>query len=257
MMHQIFSSFKSRSCVVHASQGGQAGLTLLELLIAMSLGLLLLFGIGTIFVGSNQTYRVQEQNARIQESGRFALEILGRSIRQAGYFNLPFNNPVATATAFGGATINGNATSVTIQYDGTGNANCVGDTVAVNTVVSETYSLNGGNLQCNGNGNTQPLVSNVQDLQFLYGIDSNGDQSADQYTATPANWAQVVTARVCVLMRSQEPGIAIGNQSYLNCAGALGTATGAAATTTTPGDTRLYRAFVGTFNLRNRISQLP
>lgn len=66
----------------------QGGLTLVEMLIAISLGLLLLFGIGTIFVGSNQTYRVQEENARIQEAGRYALEILGRNLRQAGYADI-------------------------------------------------------------------------------------------------------------------------------------------------------------------------
>ena len=40
---------------------GQAGMTLLELMISLSLGLLLVAGIGTIYVGSNQTYRVQEK----------------------------------------------------------------------------------------------------------------------------------------------------------------------------------------------------
>jgi len=100
------------------------------------------------------------------------------------------------------------------------------------------------------------LLSNVEDLQLLYGIDLTGDQSADRYTATPANWNQVVSARVCVLVRSPNTGVVAGNQNFLNCAGALGTAA-AGAEFTNAADTRLRRAFVATFNLRNRINNLP
>lgn len=227
-------------------------MTLLELLIAMTLGLLLLVGIGTIFVGSNQTYRVQEENARMQEAGRFALEVIGRSLRQAGYLNIAFNNPVSTVTTFSGTAINGTATTLNVEYDGTGAADCSGAIIAAGGVAQEAYALNAGNLNCNN----QPLISNVADFQILYGLDTTGNQSANQYTDTPllADLPSIVSARVCVVIRSENQGIAIGNQTYLNCDGAL--AKGGPATTVAA-DTRLYRAFVGTFNLRNRVNILP
>ncbi len=240
----------------------QTGLTLLELMIALSLGLLLVAGIGTIYVGSNRTYRVQEQNARIQESGRYALEVIGRSLRQAGFWNMPLGL-TATASGFSGTTVggtNGGGTAsdtVTVQYDGTGGRDCSGTTVAAGSLVTDAFDLVSSNLRCN----TQPLVSNVEDLQFLYGVDTDDNQSANLYTAAPtaAQWPNVVSVRACVLIRSELPAITAVAQTYLNCAGALGTATGAGAVTTaTASDNRrLHRAFVATFNLRNRVTNLP
>lgn len=63
----------------------QGGLTLIELMIGMALGLLVLSGIGYIYLGSRQSYKLQDNMARIQENGRYAMEILGREIRMAGF----------------------------------------------------------------------------------------------------------------------------------------------------------------------------
>jgi type IV pilus assembly protein PilW len=231
------------------SRQSQAGLTLLEIMISLSLGLLLLTGIGTIYVGSNQTYRVQEQNARIQEAGRYALEVIGRSLRQAGYWNVPIN-ATANQTAFTGTPITSAtpATTFTVQYDGDGATvtDCSGATPAM---ITETYDLNANNLRCTASNVTSPLISNVEELQFLYGIDTDNDRSADQYTAAPGNWNQVISVRACILIRSQDQGITTSGQPNMSCAVALGTA----ATSTAVADTRLRRTFVATFNLRNRV----
>jgi len=50
----------------------QQGLTLVELMIAMVIGLILIAGVIQIFLSSQQAYRTQESMSRIQESGRFA-----------------------------------------------------------------------------------------------------------------------------------------------------------------------------------------
>ncbi|MCX7098888.1 MAG: PilW family protein [Methylococcales bacterium] len=63
----------------------QQGMTLVELLIAMLLGVFLTGGLIQIFVGSQQTYRMQESLSRLQENGRFAIDFLSRDIRMAGY----------------------------------------------------------------------------------------------------------------------------------------------------------------------------
>jgi type IV pilus assembly protein PilW len=230
----------------------QAGMTLLELLISMTLGLLLLTGIGTIYVGSNQTYRVQEQNARIQEAGRYALDAIGRSLRQAGYANIPLE-PTLPAAAFAGTAIQGTANTVTVQYDGTGGQDCSGDDVAEGAIVTDAFDLTGTDLRCNND----PLVSNVEDLQFLYGIDTDDDQSANQYTTAPGDWSQVVSVRACVLVRSEERGITPGDQQYLTCNGALGADANAANDFDTGTNGRLFRAFVATFSLRNRVTMMP
>jgi type IV pilus assembly protein PilW len=63
----------------------QGGLTLIELMVALVMGLVLLAGVVTVFVANKQTYKFQDSLARLQENGRFAVEILARDIRQSGY----------------------------------------------------------------------------------------------------------------------------------------------------------------------------
>jgi type IV pilus assembly protein PilW len=257
---------------VQHPKGSQRGLTLVELMIALGLGLLLVAGVGAVYLGSSQTYRVSQDGARIQESGRYALDVIGRSLRQAGYLNVP-SNPAAAMPTFSGTLITGtNGSSsapdvVTTQRQWvSGDRSCDGDSTGPG-FVQDSFKIDTANaeLQCDGviaaspptPGTGQPLLSGVEDLQILYGIDTNSDQAADRYTEAPTNWTQVITARVCVLIRSDNEGIAPANQPYFNCAGALGTAANDAARFSTAADTRLRRAFVATFTLRNRVTAIP
>lgn len=79
-----------------------AGFGLLELMIAMTLSLLLLSGVIALFASSRKSYESNAHLARIQENGRFALEMLQRDIRAAGYLgcakDTPFTNTLNTAT---------------------------------------------------------------------------------------------------------------------------------------------------------------
>lgn len=61
------------------------GLNLVELLVAISLSVLLLAGVGTIFASSRSTYATNEALARIEENGRFALDAIAQDVRGAGY----------------------------------------------------------------------------------------------------------------------------------------------------------------------------
>lgn len=83
----------------------QHGFTLVELMVAMTLGLLLLGGVITILTSSHQTYRVNDALARMQENARYAFQILSRDIRMAGYFgcagsNVPTVNTLNNAGDF-------------------------------------------------------------------------------------------------------------------------------------------------------------
>jgi len=63
----------------------QHGLSLVELLIAMALGLLLMTGVISIFISAKQGYTNQDATSQLQENARFALEMMTREIRMAGY----------------------------------------------------------------------------------------------------------------------------------------------------------------------------
>lgn len=63
----------------------QSGITLLELMIAIALGLFLISGLVYLYVGSKQSYSTQGAVARVQESLRFAFEFFAYDVRMAGY----------------------------------------------------------------------------------------------------------------------------------------------------------------------------
>lgn len=63
----------------------QAGLSLIELMIAMALSLLLMLGVLQIFLSSKQTYTANSALSRVQESGRFAMDFITYDLRNAGY----------------------------------------------------------------------------------------------------------------------------------------------------------------------------
>ncbi len=62
------------------------GLSLVELLISMLLGVFLTSGVISAYLGSKQNYIYEEQAARIQENGRYAMRLLQRELTMAGFF---------------------------------------------------------------------------------------------------------------------------------------------------------------------------
>jgi len=63
----------------------QQGITLVELMIAMVIGLILTAGVSQIFISTQSTYRITEEQSRLQENARFALGFITKDVREAGY----------------------------------------------------------------------------------------------------------------------------------------------------------------------------
>jgi type IV pilus assembly protein PilW len=120
-------------------------------------------------------------------------------------------------------------------------------------------------LFCKGNGGglTQPLVENIEDMQFEYGAASATDTSttatiagyltADQVVTEttlaalaniPKQWGKVLAVRICVVARSATPVLTdTASSTYVKCDGSSGP--------TVP-DLYLRRAYSTTVVLRNR-----
>lgn len=62
-----------------------AGLSLIEILIALAIGSLLILALVQVFAASRTAYQLSTGLARTQENGRFAIDILQRDIRMAGH----------------------------------------------------------------------------------------------------------------------------------------------------------------------------
>ncbi|MEM7363080.1 MAG: PilW family protein [Pseudomonadota bacterium] len=63
----------------------QRGFSLVELMISLTLGSILTAAIVQLFVANADTYNMLQGQSRMQESARFALNFIGRSVRKAGY----------------------------------------------------------------------------------------------------------------------------------------------------------------------------
>lgn len=63
----------------------QRGLSLVELMVSITIGLILLAGVLSIFLSSKVTYFANEKTARLQENGRVALDLIQHDVRSAGF----------------------------------------------------------------------------------------------------------------------------------------------------------------------------
>ena len=77
------------------------GFTLVELMIALVLGLVLLGGVIGVFLSNQTTNRVNNELASLQSSARLAFQLMSQDIRSAGFAGC--NNSVRVVSVIGGA----------------------------------------------------------------------------------------------------------------------------------------------------------
>jgi type IV pilus assembly protein PilW len=63
----------------------QHGFSLVELMVAVTIGLMLTLAVASLFVVNKRTFRTQDDASRLEESSRAAFDILGYHIRLAGF----------------------------------------------------------------------------------------------------------------------------------------------------------------------------
>ena len=68
------------------SRRRQAGLSLVELMVSITLGLLILSGVLVVFVNTSAARNEVERTSRQIENGRYAAELLSEDIRLAGFY---------------------------------------------------------------------------------------------------------------------------------------------------------------------------
>lgn len=253
----------------------QYGVSLVELMIGMAMGLLVILAISSLFLSSHRTDKAQEAMSRVQENARYGFEALGRAFRHAGYrpnpvldfinqggMSVEYGFPVATIGGFaflGAESLRGTDSSFAIRYrgdaDGLGR-DCTGAAVPVLNAggtdsTTEVWDVSGGNLRCGVYragvqvGSTQTIIENVGQLNLFYGENATKintrERDADTYrrASTVANWTDVVAVRVEFLLESSD-NVTTAPQTYkFNNV------------TTTPTDTRLRRVYNATFAVRN------
>lgn len=239
----------------HHQASKQQGFTLVEIMVAIAIGLLMLAGILQITAASKESSRLQRNMGFVQENIRTTVEILGRDIRNAGYYQDDnpdariLTAPVAIITDTTSDGSGANNDEITVTYES--NTDCLGQdtpTIDGNQFAVNHYFISDERLMCRGNGNAaaQPLVDGVESMQILYGENTDGDpRSANRYVGPDeADLNNVVSVRIALRFHSRE-GVRQGidnNQYALLDADPFDPA---------DGDRRLRREVTTTISLRN------
>ncbi len=82
----------------------QRGFSLVELMVALVLGLVVIGGVIGVFLSNREVYRQNENLSRMQESARYAFELMARSVREAGGIACDSGLPMANVLNNMGST---------------------------------------------------------------------------------------------------------------------------------------------------------
>lgn len=302
----------------------QSGMTLVELLVAMVVGLSVIGAGLAMYVSSGSSSSASSQISQMSEDANTALSVLRTHVAMAGY-----SRPIgATSTGMtklyggqvifgcqnglsaastsqlmsGGTTLTCNTgapsanetlivayeadTNNTIPTSAKTGTDCLGNEIPAlnNATVGNYYIAENrfylsptGSLMCQGSGNKsspgtpgtpQAMVDNIADFSVMYGVASPDVGSptvpgtyAKRYmtasevgTMGDATWKNVVSVRLCVVVRSEENALDTVAPPYVDCHGATVTPT----TWGSPAkpDKRSYRLFTSTVVLHNRAQQV-
>ncbi len=212
----------------------QHGFTLVEILVALLIGLFLLAGLFVILQNTRRTSTNQTGLSQLQDEQRMAMSILNDIGQSAGYFDtntyqnaqVLWNAAVAVAasgtTLAPGQALSGTHTSTTapdklvVRYYTNGSASAsydnlvsctgVGGTGGAATTYVNVFTVDttSNQLYCSPDGiaaNRVPLVAGVTNMQVYYGVSTQPNtNNVDTYLTadlmSAANWLNVTSMRI-------------------------------------------------------------
>jgi type IV pilus assembly protein PilW len=207
----------------------QTGFTLVELMIALLIGLFLLGGMSILVFENKRTFGSQNALTQLQDNERLGMSVMTDVIQTTGYFPNPTQNTATGSLAAAGGMVAGQAitgvdgggptgSTITVRYatqPNDGILDCSGSVNQSGAVGQDinTFSVqvNGGvsqlvcNLTSTSVANQQyVLVNNVSRLDVQYGVNSAGTgnnvdsyMTAAQVTANN-DWNNVISVRLTI-----------------------------------------------------------
>jgi type IV pilus assembly protein PilW len=261
------------------------GFALIEILVALVIGLVVVGAVLASYISNAQTGRLQSAVAQMDEDAQIGLRILTRELLMAGYampasmnadtrvFNQSYNGRAVFGCDKGFSAAPSNNPSTCVSSGGTPSIEIAYEVDLYNSVVSNgkptdcagvalpdsqngiTFNRYGvgsstagrSELRCTSGNNTIPLVDNVERLQFWYGqSDGGATPQLVRYTdASGADFSRVMSVRVCLLMRSSEAPAKAEDAAWQSYLDCDGASLTAA-------DGRLRRVYFSTIALRSK-----
>lgn len=208
----------------------QRGISLIEIMIALTLSLFLLLGLFAIFDSTRQIYAMQNGLGQLQERQRTAIALLSGIIRSAGYFpgtNLQLkvaepelirrqvfpagsNSPYAAGASVSGTEVISGKGTVRVRFQAAGGSNvpnCLGDTntSATDVIYDNVFSINASNqLTCaigindSAPGTATALVDGISGMNIVYGLDPKNTGSSSKYVPASVitDWSKVRSVKI-------------------------------------------------------------
>jgi type IV pilus assembly protein PilW len=176
-------------------RAGQSGMTLIEVMIAMVIGLIVFLVVSKAYVGGLTTKRVQTDVSRLNETTRFTFDLISRETRKLGYANVwMYPRPPEVQVACSGTVLLGVNDATQINPAA---ADLSGSTVTVlnkSDVLRVSYfgednaggtAADGSVLDCHGYGVRRK--DRVNDVLYVANDSATSEPSLYCYTDNPSN----------------------------------------------------------------------
>ena len=263
-----------------------AGFALIDLLVALVIGLVVVGAVLASYLSLGQTGRLQSAAAQMDEDAQIGLRLLSRDLLMAGYaapvsmdantgrltrtygqravFGCDYGFSAAPASTPSQCASSGGTPAIEIAYEAdryntlvaSGNpTDCLGNglqtsptAIAYNRYGIGSSAAGRSELRCSSGSTTAPLLENVEQIQFWYGEAGSADprQVARYASAGNVDFSRVLSVRVCLLMRSAEAVIDVQEAALANYLDCD-------LVSQAGNDGRLRRAYFGTTALRNKM----
>jgi type IV pilus assembly protein PilW len=236
----------------------EKGFTLIELMVAIVLGLLLIAGTLTVFISTKQGYRLENGLSLMQATGRATLDLLAREVMMAGFPQIADIETFIPAKTIDGGGSNSDQFAVRYQSD----TDCLNGTPLYSD--GKRYAKNmyyidvDNNLWCRTLAEDDSMITEavivqgVENMQLLYGEDNNPDDgvtNATRYVSADnvVDWDNVVSVRIGIIVNSQSSIATSNDDVTYTLFGQTPTAAGA--------DHMRRRAYTTTVVIRNRMQE--
>lgn len=200
----------------------QCGLTVIELMVAMALGLMVLLATGSLLISSTRAHAALVEASEMDDSGRYAMDALARAVRMAAHVDWELNpepDPEAPARIAGFDATSLSRTDpgidmllpdaangsdvLALRFPGSGNApdgdgatlDCAGFPVNRDeegwSIFYVARNAQGAvELRCKYRGHTNwssdAVAGGVDSFQVLYGLDTDDDGTPNRYVNASA-----------------------------------------------------------------------
>ncbi|UVK87668.1 prepilin-type N-terminal cleavage/methylation domain-containing protein [Pseudomonas sp. B21-051] len=222
----------------------QQGFGLIEMLIALALGLIIVLGVVQTFLAAKNTYVSQNTAAAMQEDARFVLSKMIQELRMVGMFGcLGTITDASSAGDFNAAQIipiswdnsNLKLTLVTADVGGSGGtptwtvvSDCRNSATAYTGLRAAAsgqiafpirrliYSFSNNQILMgtgSGTPTQQVLVNNVSAFSVMFGLATSAtDVAASSYSANPSDPARIRSVRLSLTLT--DPNNRVANQTF-------------------------------------------